>query len=395
MSTTSSEDHRPPDGRGIGTEIRATWMSPRSVLPPGLDLAAAWALRGLILTAAVYVGVLLVSRFALLAVSVVVALLLAALLVPAVDVLVRLHLPRPLASLLVLVAAAAGIVGLVTLAGRQAASGGGDLADQAVAGLEEIRAWLRSGPLAVSDDEIGDAVASAQEAITTSNDHVVHGVATVTSTVGHVFASALLVLFTTYFFLADGVRIWSWSVRLFPRTAQAHVHSSGLVAWMSLSAYARGTVVVATVDAVGVIVIAAILDVPFLFGIGVLVFLGAFVPIVGAFASGTVAVLVALVDQGPLVALLMLAGVVLVQQVEAHLLQPFVLGKLVAVHPLGIVLAITAGVLLAGVLGALIAVPLAAVVNAVITHLARTVPGAQPPGTERVDTDGHRPAEQR
>ena len=382
MSTTSAEGHRGAAEQAPTAEARGTRISPRPALPPGLDLAAAWALRALILVAAVYVVVLLVSRFALLAVSVVVALLLAALLVPAVEGLGRLHLPRPLASLLVLVAAAAGIAGLLTLAGRQAASGSGDLADQAVAGLEEIRAWLRSGPLAVSDDEIGDAVASAQEAITTSNDHVVHGVATVTSTVGHVLTSALLVLFTTYFFLADGARIWSWSVHLFPRAAQPHVHSSGQVAWMSLSAYARGTVVVATVDAVGIVVIAAALDVPLLFGIGVLVFLGAFVPIVGAFASGAVAVLVALVDQGPVVALLMLAGVVLVQQVEAHLLQPFVLGKLVAVHPLGIVLAITAGVLLAGILGALIAVPLAAVVNAVVTHLARTVPAARQRATE-------------
>lgn len=100
-------------------------------------------------------------------------------------------------------------------------------------------------------------------------------------------------------------------------------------------------------------------------------------PIVGAFASGTVAVLVALVDEGPLVALLMLAGVVAIQQIEAHVLQPFVLGKLVAVHPLGIVLALTAGVLLAGVVGALIAAPLVAVVNVVANHLARTVPNSQ------------------
>ena len=393
MPKTGTEGHREP-GRAeprarAGTTSGEGQIMPLPTLPPGVDLAAAWALRALILAAALYVGVLVVSRFALLAVSVVVALLLAALLMPAVDGLVRAHVPRPLASLLALIAAAAGIVGLLTFAGRQAAEGSGDLADQVVAGLEEIRAWLRSGPLAVSDDRIGEAVASAQAAITTSNDRLVHGLATVTSTVGHVLTSALLVLFTTYFFLADGVRIWAWAVRVFPRTAQAHVHSSGQVAWMTLGAYARGTVIVATVDAVGIVVIAAILDVPLLFGIGVLAFLGAFVPIVGAFASGTVAVLVALVDQGPLVALFMLAGVILVQQVEAHLLQPFVLGKLVAVHPLGIVFAITGGVLLAGVLGALIAVPVAAVVNAVVLHLARTVPATWQPAAAATDASKH------
>jgi predicted PurR-regulated permease PerM len=115
---------------------------------------------------------------------------------------------------------------------------------------------------------------------------------------------------------------------------------------------------------------AAVLGVPFVLAIGVLVFLGAFVPMIGATIAGTVAVLVALVDQGPITALLMLGGVILVQQLEGHVLQPFLMGRFVSVHPLGVILAIGCGVLVAGIVGALIAVPLAAALNAVVQHLA-------------------------
>ena len=187
---------------------------------------------------------------------------------------------------------------------------------------------------------------------------------------GHVVAGFFITLFATYFFLADGDRIWSWVVRLAPRVARERVDSSGKVAWLSLVQFVRATVIVAAVDAIGVMIGAAVLDVPFVLAIGVLVFLGGFVPLIGATIAGTVAVLVALVDQGPITALLMLAVVIGVQQLEGHVLQPFLLGRWVALHPLGVIFAIAGGVLVAGVVGALVAVPLAAATNAVVLHLA-------------------------
>jgi len=187
---------------------------------------------------------------------------------------------------------------------------------------------------------------------------------------GHVVAGFFIVLFATYFFLADGGRIWAWLVRLFPRAARTRADSSGKVAWRSLTQFVRATVLVAFVDAIGIVIVALILDVPLAPAIGVLVFLGAFIPLVGATLSGSVAVLVALVAQGPVVALLMLAGVILVQQVEAQVLQPFLLGRFVSVHPLGVLVAIACGVLLAGIAGALVAVPFVAALNAVVQHLA-------------------------
>jgi predicted PurR-regulated permease PerM len=148
------------------------------------------------------------------------------------------------------------------------------------------------------------------------------------------------------------------------------VRGAGTRAWATLTSFVRATLIVAFVDGLGVGIGAAVLGVPLALPLGVLVFIGAFVPIVGALVSGGVAVLVALVSGGPVEALIMLAVVIGVQQVEAHALQPFLLGRAVQVHPLGVILAIAAGVLLAGIVGALFAVPLVAVVNVVAVYLS-------------------------
>jgi predicted PurR-regulated permease PerM len=187
-------------------------------------------------------------------------------------------------------------------------------------------------------------------------------------------AAFFIVLFSTYFFLAEGRPIWAWVVRLFPRAARARVDASGQVAWLSLTAFVRATVLVALTDAIGVMIVASLLKLPFVVAIGVLIFIGAFIPLVGATVAGAVAVLVALVAQGPITALLMLGGVIAVQQLEAHVLQPFLLGRMVRIHPLAVILAVASGVFLAGIAGALVAVPLAASINAVVVYLA-SVPG--------------------
>jgi predicted PurR-regulated permease PerM len=241
-----------------------------------------------------------------------------------------------------------------------------------VTGLEQIKEWLKTGPLQASESQIDSYLDSAQDAVTSSNAEIVTRLTEVGTAVTNLVAGLFLVLFGSYFFLADGGRIWSWVVRLFPRAARARADSSGRIAWTSLTAFVRATVLVAFVDAVGIMIGALVLDVPFVIAIGVLVFLTSFIPLIGATLSGTVAVLVALVDQGPVVAVIMLGVVVLVQQLEAHVLQPFLLGRLVSVHPLGVILALGAGVIVGGVAGALVAVPLVAAGNAVVLHLADT-----------------------
>jgi predicted PurR-regulated permease PerM len=352
----------------------------RAHVPWGVDLAAAWAWRFLVIAAAAYVILWLIGYFALVAIPLAIALLIAALATPAVNAMSHIGFPRGLSALLVVIAGLAFVGALLTFAGQQVANGAQDLADQASAGLGEIKDWLRTGPLHASDSQINTYIQHLQDGLKHTGERIdFNNVTEVGTAVGHIFAGFFIVLFSTYFFLADGERIWAWLVRLAPRAARVHVDGSGRVAWVSLTQFVRATVIVAAVDAIGVAIGAAALRVPFVLAIGVLVFLGAFVPMVGATIAGTVAVLVALVDQGIVTALLMLAVVVVVQQVEGHILQPFLMGRWVSLHPLGVIVAIGCGVLAAGIAGALVAVPLAAALNAVGQHLAaNTDPGDDP-----------------
>jgi predicted PurR-regulated permease PerM len=338
-------------------------------VPYGVALAAAWAWRFLIIVLAGYVVARTLGFLMVVVLPVVVALFISALVGPAVNRLSR-SMPRKVAALVVVVGVIAVIALMLTFATRQVIDGADDLAAQVVKGLDEIESWLAEGPLNVSDQQIDDAINGLQDLVSTGNQELVSRVTEVGTIIGHIVAGFFIVLFSTYFFLSDGGRIWAWVVRLFPRAARARVDSSGRVAWASLTQFVRATVLVALVDAVGVALVAAILDLPFVGAIAVLVFLGSFVPMVGAVVSGSIAVLVALVDQGPIVALVMLGGVIAVQQLEAHVLQPFLMGHFVSVHPLGVILAIAVGVLVAGIAGALVAVPLAAAVNAVVLHLS-------------------------
>ncbi len=342
----------------------------RAQVPWGVDLAAAWSWRFLVICAAGYVVLWLVAKFSVVLLPIAVALLITALASPLVDLAARAGMHRRLASFLAVLGGLAAVVLLLTFVGTQVSAGFHDLADQVVTGLEEIRTWLRDGPLKASESQINDYIKAAQDLVTSSNKEVVARVTEVGTTIGHIVAGLFIVLFASYFFLSDGGRIWAWIVRLFPRAARVRADGSGKVAWKSLTQFVRATVLVAFVDALGIMLVAMILKVPFAAAIGVLVFLGSFIPMVGAALSGSVAVLVALVSHGWVVALIMLGGVIAVQQLEAHVLQPFLLGRFVSVHPLGVIVAIAMGVIVAGIAGALIAVPVTAALNAVAQYLA-------------------------
>ena len=344
----------------------------RAQVPWGLDLAAAWSWR-LVIIAAAALGMLWTLRyFAVITLPIAISLLIAALATPMVSALRRIGLPRGPSTGIVMVLGIGTVALLLTFVGQQVAQGADDLADSVVTGLGQIRTWLRTGPLTISDSQLDRYIKEMQGAVTdsTGTDGIVTRVTEVGTAVGHVVAGFFIVLFSTYFFLSDGERIWSWLVRIAPRAARERVDASGRVAWVSLTQFVRATVLVALADAIGIMVVAWFLGVPFVVAIGVLVFLGAFVPMIGATLAGSVAILVALVDQGPWTALLMLGGVILVQQIEGHILQPFLMGRFVSLHPLGVIVAIGCGVLVAGIAGALIAVPLAAAGNAVAQHLA-------------------------
>ncbi len=357
-------------------------------VPYGVDLAAAWAWRFVAIALAGAIVLWLLNFFLVVVLPLAIALLIAALVSPVVAWLHRLGLPRQAAAALVVLSGIGVLVLLVTFVGNQVSQGFGDLSKQVTDGIAQIRDWLRTGPLNVTDSQINDVLQNAQDRIAQLGEDAVGRVTEVTAAVGHLVAGLFIVLFATYFFLADGPVIWAWLVRLFPRAGRLHADSSGRVAWESLTQFVRATVLVAAVDAIGIMIWAAVLGVPLVSAIGVLVFLGAFVPLIGATISGLVAILVALVAQGPFTALLMLVGVVVVQQVEAHVLQPFLMGRFVSMHPLGVIVAIAMGVIVAGIPGALIAVPLAASLNAVGQHLAtRTAVGQDAEDASERDPD--------
>jgi predicted PurR-regulated permease PerM len=342
----------------------------RAQVPWAYDLAAAWAWRFIVIAVALLMILWTIKFFIVVVFPVVIALFIAALTAPLVTLMERARVPRKLAAFLVVIGGLAVVALLLTFVGQQVASSIDDLSGKVSDGLGEIRDWLQNGPLNASDSQIDTWIEDSQNYVQTQGKELSSHATELGTALGHIVAGFFIILFSTYFFLADGALIWAWVVRIFPRAARSRADSSGRVAWRSLTQFVRATVLVAGTDAIGIMIVALILHVPLVSAIGVLVFLGAFIPLVGAFMSGTVAVLVALVAQGPLVALLMLGGVVLVQQIEAHVLQPFLMGRFVSVHPLGVILAIALGAIVAGIVGALVAVPLAAALNAVVQHLA-------------------------
>ncbi|MGV1010151.1 MAG: AI-2E family transporter [Dermatophilaceae bacterium] len=351
-------------------------------VPAAVRATSEWAWRLLVIAAALVALGYLLGFVSEVVIPVVVAVLLAALLSP-LNLWLRPRLGRNGAAAgLTVVATIVGIAALLYLVTSQLVNGAGDLLAQLEGGIDQVRDWLRTS-VGLTDSQVSQYLDQAKETIT-SSEGVRSGLAKAGLTATHLVTGLFLSLFALFFFLYDGARIWAWLVRLFPRSARTKVASSGVVAWGQLSAYTRATILVALVDAVGITVVALVLRVPFAVPIGVLVFLGAFIPIVGALLSGFVAVILALVSHGPLTALLMLAGVLAVQQLEAHILQPFLLGRAVRVHPLAVILVIATGIVLAGIVGGLVAVPIAAVVNAVGNHL---LGGDEPEPLEQVRRD--------
>ncbi|MGL4174721.1 MAG: AI-2E family transporter [Dermatophilaceae bacterium] len=354
-TTTVSEPLSPGDPRRP-----AAWS-----VPLGVRTASEWAWRALLIAAAGYLVLYVLGLLSQVVIPIIVALLLAALLQPVYRFLAR-ALPRALAALVTVIGTIGGVLGLLSFVGTQLVAQLDDITTQVSQGIDKIRRWARDS-FGITDSQVDEWIDRGRDAISASNLTDVATAAGITA--GHAVTGFFLALFTLFFFLYDGRTIWTWVIRLFPRTARERVGSSGVIAWAQLSAYTRATVLVAAVDAIGIGGGAALLGVPFPSGIALIVFFGAFIPIVGALISGSVAILLALVALGPVEALVMLGIVIGVQQIESHLLQPLLIGRAMRIHPLAVILAIAAGIVLAGIVGGLVAVPLVAVLNAVGHHL--------------------------
>jgi predicted PurR-regulated permease PerM len=311
-----------------------------------------------------------------------IAILITALLWPAFAWMLRHRVPRWLAILISVVGTVAIVAGLLWLVVWQIMRQWSSVQASTVAAIGEFRQYLIDGPLHLSAAQIDDLLAQGFSFLQEQASLLWSGALAVGSTIGHVVTGALLALFILLCLLADGAGIWRWTMRLFPVKARAAADGAGRAGWVTVVNYARTQLLVATIDAIGIGLGAALLGVPLAIPVAVLVFLGSFIPIVGAVVTGAVAVFLALVYNGPWIALWMLVVVLGVQQLEGHVLQPLLMGSAVKVHPLAVVLVVAGGAMIAGIPGALFAVPLAAFVNVVAVYLSERAweTGARPTG---------------
>ncbi|GAA3915212.1 AI-2E family transporter [Microbacterium invictum] len=340
-------------------------------VPRGLRVATAYAWRFIVIAAAIAVAIWLIIELKLLVVPLLVAILVAALVWPAFSFMIRHRFPRWLAIVIAVIGTIAIITGLVWLAVWQIGLQWDSVRLRTGAAVEEFRTYLIDGPLHLTAEQIDDILAQTWTLLQEQVDLLLSGALAIGSTVGHVVTGALLALFILLCLLADGAGIWRWAVRLFPLRARPAVDGAGRAGWRTVVTYARTQLLVATIDSIGISLGAFLLGVPLAIPIGVLVFLGSFIPFVGAVITGALAVFLALVYNGPWIALWMLVVVLGVQQLEGHVLQPLLMGAAVKVHPLAVVLVVAGGAMVGGIPGALFAVPLAAFVNVVWIYISR------------------------
>ncbi|MGW0147618.1 AI-2E family transporter [Streptomyces sp. NPDC003333] len=344
---------------------------PAQAVPWGMRVAAEAGWRLLVLAGTVWVLMRIISAVQLVVLAFVIALLLTALMQPSVAWLTRRGVPRGLATALtaILGFVVIGLMGwFVTW---QVMENVDDLSDQIQDGIDELRNWLLNSPFHVTDKQINEIAENLRNAVGANTDEITSAGLEGVTVIVEALTGILLAVFSTLFLLYDGKRIWQWTLKLVPAAARPGVAGAGPRAWATLTAYVRGTVVVALIDAVFIGIGIYFLDVPMAVPLAVFIFLFSFIPLVGAVASGALAVVVALVTQGVFTGVMTLVVVLAVQQIEGHILQPFILGRAVRVHPLAVVLAVAAGGMVAGIGGAVVAVPLVAVTNTIVGYLRR------------------------
>ena len=335
-----------------GSRTRDLWADP-------LGRATTRALQGLVLLSAGAVVVYGLIQLKLLVIPLLVALILAAALYPVVALLHRRGVPGALATWIVFLAAIVLLGGVVTGMVFAVRNEWAELVASAVGGLERLREFIVAGPVPVGQQALDEAITAVVDFM--ASPQFGAGALLGISAATQVVTGTVLVAVILYFFLQDGSRIWAFFLRRFHGETLEKLLTSGSTTLHVLGGYVRGTAVVALLEAVVIGATLLVLGVPLALPLSVLIFLGGFIPIVGAALIGGVAVLVALVANGPVVALVVVAVVVATNQLDGRVLQPMVLGRALSLHPLVVLLALAAGGILSGVVGAVLAVPLTAV----------------------------------
>jgi predicted PurR-regulated permease PerM len=336
----------------------------------GVRVAAAWTWRLLVIGVGFYELAQIFLTVELVAFSFVIALFLTAVLHPLERRLSSvLPGPRSLSAGLALLIGVAALGAIATFVTWQITSHSEQLGNQITDFVKQARDWLQTGPLHLKSSDLDKLATNISDAVKRNQGALVSGAIQTVRTVVEGLGALLLILLATFFLLRDGDAIWRWTLKLFPRPAQERMDVAGRVGWRTLGGYMRGQVLIALFHGVSVTLVLLILQVPLAAALGVLIFLGSFVPLIGLTVTGALCTAVALLEHGVTAAIVVAVSIIVLVQLEAHLLQPWIMSRSVEVHPLAIALAVVTGTILAGIVGALLAVPLVAFLNTTIRAL--------------------------
>jgi putative heme transporter len=384
--TREGRYHAGVSNRGTVLLMLGRGSTPSSDLPRWFDLMFHIAGRVLVIAAAGAVVVWVGSILYLVTVPVLLALLLAAVATPPVERLQRRGLSRSAAAASVYLIAVVGAGGVGAFVTRSFTSQVRELGPKLQKGWDSLLTWLADGPFSFEQDRVSEAVTGLfSSGGPFSAGRIIGGA-------GEVVAGLILALVLSFFFVKDGPLLARWLTGLFPEGQRGTAVAVGQRMWMSLGGFMRGTALVAAIDAVGIAVGLAIIGVPAILPLVVLVFLGGFIPVLGATITGLLAVLVAFAWGGVGSAAAVAVVVLVVQQVESNVLQPMIMRRSVALHPVVVLCALTAGASLAGIIGALIAVPIAAALAAAGNEL-RSRHDSSGGSTEPAGTDDRAPGQ--
>jgi len=339
-----------------------------AAMPGWYRTAAAGSWRFLVIAGAVYVVTYALVHLRVIVLPIIVAVLASTLLVPLVRWLKRHRVPDALAAALAMLAAALVLAAILTAIAPSLASQFGDLQTQAENGVRQASDQLAEPPFNLSEREVRDRVDQALKQLRSNSGPLARGLGSGAVLVGEVLTGLIVAVLLCFFLLKDGEEMWAWVLRLVREPSREDAHAVGTRVYTALAGYVRGIAMVGLVDGILVAIALLIIGVPLVVPLAIVTFFAAFVPLIGAFVAGLLAVLVALVSGGVGDALLVLGAIVLVQQVEGHLLYPLLMSRAVHLHPAVIVVSLAAGGILAGIVGVFLAVPLAGVASVIVQY---------------------------
>ncbi|WP_280440946.1 AI-2E family transporter [Nocardia brasiliensis] len=360
-------EQKPADrGRGAGKDRG-------EVIGSGLLWLAKWALCIVAIAAGSWVLLYLIGKLWVVILPVALAIVVATVLWPPTRWLVEHGLKPGLAATITVVGFIAALAGVVALIVPSVVDQAPELADKSTAGVNKVRDWLQGPPLRIRDEQLSSAVDAIVSRLQSSAEQIATGVFTGVSTATSALITLFLVLVLAFFFVKDGPRLLPWLHAVLGSRSGRHVEEVLNRVWVTLGGFIRTQALVSLIDAVFIGAGLVILGVPLALVLAVITFIGGFVPIVGAFVAGALAVLVALVGNGLTTALIVLAIVLAVQQLEGNVLQPVLQSRSMQLHAVVVLLAVTAGGSLYGIVGAFLAVPVAAIVAVVVRYIGEQI----------------------